>query len=103
MATDKPRRCPPWCAGDHDVTSVHIAAHRDLGLGLYAYAFQRPGKRKSVAVGGATVLRPHDADALARLIERLATASPEAHRALAEGVRAAALTAFGAEAMEGFR
>jgi hypothetical protein len=100
---DKPRRCPSWCAGDHSITTVHMSAHRNLGLGLYAYAFQRPGKRRQVAVGGATVVRPHDADALARLIERLATASPEVHRALAEQVRAAALTAFGAEAMEGFR
>jgi hypothetical protein len=100
---DKPRRCPSWCAGAHGITAVHMAAHRDLGLGLYAYAFQRPGGRKHVAVGGAAVTRPHDADALARLIERLADASPEAHRALSEQVRAAALIAFGAEGMEGFQ
>lgn len=99
---DKPRRCPSWCAGDHSLTTAHIAANRDLGLGLYAYALQRPGKRRQVAVGGAAVTRPHDADALARLIERLADASPEVHRALAEEVRAAALLAFGAEGMEGF-
>lgn len=100
--TDEPRRCPSWCARAHDLTATHMSAHRNLGLGLYAYAFQRPGKRRQVAVGGATVTRPHDADALARLIERLADASPEAHRALSEQVRAAALIAFGAEGMEGF-
>jgi hypothetical protein len=103
MATDKPRRCPSWCSGAHDITSVHMAAHRDLGLGLYAYTYQRPGRRKQVAVGGASVTRPHDADALARLIERLADASPEAHRALAEDVRAAARLAFGTKGMEGFQ
>lgn len=100
---DKPRRCPPWCAGRHDVTDTHMAAHRNLGLGLYAYALQRPGRRRQVAVGGAAISSPHDADALARLIEYLADASPEVHRALSEQVRAAALIAFGAEAMEGFR
>jgi hypothetical protein len=101
--TDKPRRCPSWCTRDHGITAAHTAAHGDLGLGLYAYAFQRPGKRKQVRVGGAAVTRPHDADALARLIERLADASPEAHRALAEDVRAAARLAFGAKGMEGFQ
>jgi hypothetical protein len=100
---DRPRRCPPWCAGRHDLTATHMSAHRDLGLGLYAYAFQRPGKRRQVAVGGATVTRPHNADALARLAEHLADAPPEVHRALAGEIRAAALIAFGAEGMEGFR
>jgi len=45
----------------------------------------------------------YEAAALAKLIDRLADASPGVHRALAEQVRAAASVAFGAGVMEELR
>ena len=100
---DKPRRCPPWCASTHDLGSLHESAHPDLGLGIYAAAVQRPGKRKMVLVSGVPVRDPFTAGVFARFLERLGNASPEVHRALAAQVRDAGVIAFGAEEMERFR
>ncbi|HMG62818.1 MAG TPA: hypothetical protein VK599_07710 [Streptosporangiaceae bacterium] len=95
--------CPPWCAGKHSLTETHYSAAPRLGLGLYAEAVQRPGGRKLAGAAGVPARNEHEAAALAKLIERLAGASPGVHRALEEQVRAAASVAFGAEAMEGLR
>jgi hypothetical protein len=98
---DKPRRCPPWCSGDHHYGSMHISATPFVGpgLGFRAAVHQHPGSRKYVGVSGVKVKDALDADALARLLVRLADATPEQHRELSEQVRAAGVIAFG-EAMK---
>lgn len=101
--TGTPRRCPPWCAGDHRLTDTHYSAAPLLGPGLYAHVVQRPGGRKLAGAAGVPARNQYEAAALAKLIDRLAEASPEVHRALAEQVRAAASVAFGTGAMEELR
>jgi hypothetical protein len=100
------RKCPKWCASEHEFSDHH---HSDApwmivrGIGLRALAWQFPGKRRHVSLSGVAVTGPRTADAFARLLDRLADASPEQHRELAGQVRTAAVIAFGTEAMEGFR
>lgn len=101
MAANKPRRCPSWCEGNHQYGSMHVSAAPFVGpgLGFRAAVHQHPGGRRYVGVGGMKVKDALEADALARLLVRLADATPEQHRALAGQVRAAGVIAFG-KAME---
>jgi hypothetical protein len=100
---EKPRKCPRWCAGKHDLTRTHESGAPYIDPWLRAVASQIPGRRRTVRLGGVPVTDPYDADALARVIERLAGASPEQHRELAGQVRAAAGIAFGTAIMDQIR
>jgi hypothetical protein len=33
MATDRPRRCPSWCSGDHHYGSMHVSAAGVIAFG----------------------------------------------------------------------
>ena len=105
MMAEKPRKCPRWCAGKHDLTRTHEseAPFISSGVWLRAVASQMPGRRRTVRLSGVPVTDPYDADALARVLERLAGASPEQHRELAGQVRVAAGIAFGAAIMDQIR
>jgi hypothetical protein len=107
-----PRPCPPWCS-EHpcpaSLRSFHISEGTSASLNtgrepswpplgsFHSYAVQDSGQPDGVSLyvapweGGSTLsgaIPARAAEAVARLAELLAGASPEAHREVAAAIRA---------------
>ena len=92
--------CPSWCVTDH----AQYGFHGGEGITVYApqfhscrvralrYSYPGAPPAVEVAASGIFSVSPGDAGKLADLIEQLATATPEEHRALAAAIRRAAET-----------
>jgi hypothetical protein len=104
--------CPPWCVTDHDeqlipghFSTAHGAAGEFIGpASARAILHPAAGDAAEVQVctsgidGGSLFLEPVKAGYLARMVEDLASATPETHRELAAAIRQAAADITGAEA-----
>jgi hypothetical protein len=86
--------CPPWCATDHEKWAFHDSEWIEVEAPQYASNYVRAIRYSDDAapVLAVTVLSVplEEAGYLAKLIEGLATATPDQHRNLAAAIRQAA-------------
>lgn len=94
--------CPSWCVTDHAKNDFHASENVSAEAPEYHYCHVRAvgythepsSPMVSVSsAGGLLDLSPRDAEGLAGLLEQLAAAPPERHRALAHVIRQCAAVA----------
>jgi hypothetical protein len=86
--------CPPWCATDHEKWQFHDSEWIEVEAPQYASNYVRAIRYRDnappVVAVSALAVSLDEARYLAGLIEQLATATPDQHRALAKAIRQAA-------------